>query len=86
MRALKKNGTWDVVNLPKGKKSVGRKWVFTVKYKADGSIERYKARLVARGFTQTYGIDYIETFTPVVKLNTIRVLLSLAINLDWSLQ
>ena len=86
MRALKKNSTWDVVNLPKGKKPVGCKWVFTMKYKAYGSIERYKARLIARGFTHTYGIDYTETFAPVAKLNTIRVLLSLAVNLDWPLQ
>lgn len=64
MRALEKNNTWKMVDLPKDKKTVGCKCVFTVKYKLDGSLEKYKARLVAKGFTQTYGIDYTETFAP----------------------
>src|SRR5664279_5113238 len=85
MEALNKNGTWSLVELPKGKKPVGCKWVYTIKFGANGEVERYKARLVAKGFTQTYGIDFQETFSPVAKLNTIRVLLSLAANLDWPL-
>ena len=83
MRALEKNGTWTVVEKPRGKKLVSCKWVFTPKYMADGTLDKLKARLVARGFTQTYGLDYQELFAPVVKLNTIRVLLSVVANLDW---
>ncbi|CAL2241680.1 unnamed protein product [Prunus armeniaca] len=85
MDALNKNKTWDLVPLPQGKKAVGCRWVFTLKYKADGSIDRYKARLVAKEYTQTYEVDYLETFAPMTKLNIVRVLLSLAANHNWPL-
>ena len=78
MDALQANQTWELVPLPSGEKTVGYKWVFTVKYLADGSINRYKARLVAKGFTQIPGKDFGATFTPVVKLTSVRLLVSLA--------
>lgn len=84
MKGLRDNDTWETVQLPEGKKVVRSKWVFTAKYKPDRVVDRYKARLVAQDFTQTYGIDYEETFAPVAKLNTFRVLLSIAVNSDWS--
>jgi hypothetical protein len=67
------------------KKIFGCKWVFTIKLKAYGFVEWYKAKLVAKGFTQTYRIDYEETFAAVAKMNSIRVLLSITTNMDWPL-
>ncbi|KAL1214938.1 Retrovirus-related Pol polyprotein from transposon RE1 [Cardamine amara subsp. amara] len=74
--AMERNRTWDEADLPLGKKAVSSRWLFTIKYLSNGDIERYKARLVARGFTQTYGDDFTETFAPVAKLHTVRVVLS----------
>ncbi|TYK10665.1 Beta-galactosidase [Cucumis melo var. makuwa] len=85
MKALEKNRTWEISALPKGHKTVGCKWVFSLKYKADGTLDRHKARLVAKEFTQTYGIDYSQNFSPAAKLNTVRVLLSVVMNKDWPL-
>ena len=86
IKSLLKNKTWELVDCLSENKPVGCRWIFSVKYKAYGTIEHFKARLVAKGYTQTYGVDYTETFAHVAKINTIQVLLSLAVNLDWPLQ
>lgn len=80
-----KNNTWEITSLLEGRKQVGNKWIFSIKYNADGSINWYKARLVAKDFAHSYGLDYKETFAPESKLNSVRVILSLAANLDWPL-
>jgi histone deacetylase 1/2 len=84
--ALMKNKTWHLVPPRKGINVVDCKWVWKKKYKSDGSLDKYKGRLVAKGFKQRYGIDYGDTFSPVVKPATIRVVLSLAISRGWSLR
>ena len=75
--------TWDLVPLPKGRKHVRCKWVYKTKYAQDGSVERIKARLFAKGFSQVEGIDYNETFTAVTKMNSIRLVISLATLHNW---
>lgn len=82
MDSLKENNTWDLVKLPPNSKVVDNKWVFRVKTDENGSVQRFKARLVARGFTQEKGVDFEETFAPVVRYDSIRVLLALAAEKD----
>ena len=78
MDSIVKNKTWDLVDLPPGKTAIGSKWVFKTKTNADGSINKHKARLVAQGYAQQHGIDYEETFSPVVKYESLRAVLAIA--------
>lgn len=81
--ALELNETWDIQELPPGKIALGCKWVFRIKLKADGTLERYKARLVVVGNNQVEGIDYGETFAPVAKMTTVRIFLDIAAKQDY---
>ena len=78
LKSLQDTGTYKIVKLPPGQKTVGTKWVYKIKYTAAGEVERYKARLVVKGFTQKKGIDFDETYAPVTRLTSIRMLLAIA--------
>ena len=77
--ALLLNNTLDLVSPHPDQKIVHSKWIFIIKYKADGTLDKYKARLMAKGFQQTPGVNYFETFSPVVKHATIRLIFTLAV-------
>ncbi|MCO5614964.1 hypothetical protein L7F22_069250 [Adiantum nelumboides] len=83
MDALYGNETWELASLPKGKKPI--RWVYEVKHNSDGSVSRYKAKLVAKGYAQTYGIDYKKTLALVSKMATIRAIIAVAIAKGWIL-
>lgn len=83
--ALLHNGTWTLVPRGSAKKLVGFKWLFRIKRNLDGNIDRYKARLVAKGFTQTPGLDFREIFSPIVKPQTIKVALTIALACGWTM-
>lgn len=76
--ALEMNGTWEIVQLPKGKHVIGSKWIFKTKFKQDGSVDKHKARLVVLGCHQKSSVDYFETFAAVAKLTTVRTILDVA--------
>ncbi|GJX62987.1 ribonuclease H-like domain-containing protein [Tanacetum coccineum] len=82
MDALLRNGTWELVGLPEGRKANGSKWVYKIKFRSSGEIDRYKARLVAQGFRQKEGINYEETFSPVVKMVIVRCLLNVVVSMS----
>ena len=77
--SLQEHDVYELTELPRGRKAVGCKWVFKIKHNADGSVERYKARLVAQGYSQRHGIDYDETFSPVVRFESIRTVVVLSV-------
>ncbi|CAK9796221.1 Retrovirus-related Pol polyprotein from transposon TNT 1-94 [Anthophora plagiata] len=85
MLAFKENHTWTLCALPQGKRVIGCKWVFSIKKDAAGNLKRYKARLVAKGFRQRAGINYFDTFTPVVRYESIRILLAIAAKKDYEI-
>ena len=84
--ALYQNKTWTLV--PRTSKAIiiGSKWVYRTKYHVDGNVKRFKARLIAKGYTQIPSLDFGETFSPVVKPTTIRVIISLAVHFGWPLK
>ena len=83
--ALEANATWEIVDLPPNKKPISCKWVCRGKYSSDGTVQRYKARLVVRGSHQIEGFDCNETFTPVAKMTSVRRFLAVAVAKCWEL-
>ena len=86
IKALEANNTWTLTSLPLGKKPIGCKWVYRVKYKSNGLVERYKARLIAKGFTQNKGSDYIDTFFPMAKMVSVKCVLVVVAVKGWFLR
>ena len=85
IEAIERNNTWELTDLPNGSKVIGVKWVYKTKLNEKGEVDKYKARLVAKGYSQKYGVDYDEVFAPVARLDTIRMLISLAAQKSWTI-
>ena len=85
IRAIERNDTWELTSLPAGQKSIGVKWIFKEKKNAKGAVEKYKARLVVKGYAQRHGVDYDEVFALVARLETIKFFVSLAAQRNWKI-
>jgi hypothetical protein len=83
--SIMKNDVWDVVPRPEGKSVVTSRWLYKLKHAADGSVEKYKARFVALGFSQVEGVDYDETFAPAAKYTSTRAVISIAAEMGWKI-
>jgi hypothetical protein len=86
IQSLNNNNTWNLMKLPNDAHAIGSKWVYKRKYNSDGTVERYKARVVAKGYAQKEGIDYHETFAPVMKYKSLRIILALANSMDYEIK
>lgn len=84
LEALRKNQTWDITVLPQGSKPISCKWVYKVKRNANGTVKKFKARLVARGFLQKYGLTYHDSFAPVAKVVTVKIMLTYVVLNKWN--
>ena len=85
LNMIEKNNTWELVDRPTHKKAIGVKWVYRTKLNSDGSVNKHKARLVVKDYTQMFGVDFSETFALVPRLDTIRMLLALATQMGWKI-
>ena len=85
LMVIEKNNTWQLTDLPKGHKTIDVKWVYKIKVKANGEIDRYKARLVAKGFEQRESYDYEEIFSPVARMETMRLIIALVAQRQWKI-
>lgn len=80
---IEKNNKWQLVDRPQGRKIISVKWVFWTKLNVDGSINKHKARLVVKDYAHIFGVDYSDTFAPVARLDTTRLLLAIAVQMSW---
>nr|GEZ09403.1 putative RNA-directed DNA polymerase [Tanacetum cinerariifolium] len=85
IKAIEQNQTWKLVDLPANTKCIGVKWVFKTKLNERGEVEKYKAKLVARGYGQEYGVDYVEVYAPIARMDTIRMMIAIAAQKGWNI-
>jgi uncharacterized protein (UPF0332 family) len=85
INSIEKNKTWTLNELPAGAKKIGVKWVYKTKYNEHGDIDKHKARLVVKGYSQKHGMDYTEVIAPVARLDTVRMIIALAVQKSWKI-